>query len=190
MSATAGTPASSRSTTLEVLDPEGHAATVHAWVTHPRSRFWGMAEASLAAVADDYRAIADHPHHHAWLGRVGGEPAFLAETYDPRLATAVGLGDLPELRPGDLGMHLLVAPPEPGTAPRHGHTRGIFRAVMEHCFADPEVRRVVVEPDVRNRPIAVLNAEFGFVVSRVVALPGKDAALSFCTRTAFEEALS
>lgn len=176
-------------TSLEPLDAaavDEHATLLHAWVTHPRSAFWMMADASVDDVRSEYARIAAHPHHDAWLGRVDGTPAFLAETYDPRRATEIGLADLPELREGDLGMHVLVAPPAPGEEPRPGHTRRVFAAVMAHCFADPDVRRVVVEPDVRNERIAVLNAEAGFVVARVVDLPGKQAALSFCTRADWE----
>lgn len=176
--------------TLGPLGPnevETHLARLHAWVTHPRSEFWMMQDADVHRVATEYAAIAEHPHHDAWLGRVDGVPAFLAETYDPSRAPEVGLAGLPELRPGDLGMHVLVAPTD---RPVAGFTRRVFRAVMEHCFADPDVHRVVVEPDVRNERIARLNKEFGFVVECVVPLPGKDAALSFCTRADFEEARS
>jgi hypothetical protein len=172
--------------TLEPLDIEEHGSRVHAWVTHPRSAFWMMADATPAQVFADYRLVVEHPHHDAWLGRVDGEPSFLAETFDPALTPEVGLAGLPELRPGDLGMHVLVAPPAPGADPRPGFTRQVFAAVLAHCFADPAVERVVVEPDVRNERIAVLNAEAGFVVARVVDLPGKQAALSFCTRAAWE----
>lgn len=169
--------------TLEPLDVGAHLDRLHAWVTHPRSAFWMMQGATRDEVATAYREIDAHSHHRAWLGRVDGEPAFLAETYDPALAPEVGLAGLPELRPGDLGMHVLVAPTD---RPVAGFTRRVFAAVLEHCFADPAVRRVVVEPDVRNQRIAVLNREAGFVVERVVDLPGKQAALSSCTREAWE----
>jgi hypothetical protein len=113
------------------------------------------------------------------LGRADGEPAFLAETYDPAHSPLAGLA---ELRPGDVGMHLLVAPTE---TPVHGFTAAVMRRVLEECFADPGVRRVVVEPDVRNHRIGALNAAAGFVVARHVDLPDKTAALSLCTRDAF-----
>lgn len=169
--------------TLEPLDVTAHAPRLHTWVTHPRSVYWQMQDATIDDVARDYDAITAHPHHDAWLGRVDGVPAFLAETYDPRLAPEVGLADLPELADGDLGMHVLVAPAE---TPVPGYTRRVFAAVLAHCFADDAVRRVVVEPDVRNERIQVLNEEAGFVVERVVDLPGKQAALSFCTRADWE----
>jgi hypothetical protein len=164
---------------LEPLDVDRDLHLLHAWVTHPRSVFWQMQGASAADVATEYRRIAADPHHDAWLGRVDGAPAFLAETYDPAHSELAGL---PELRPGDLGMHVLVSPTE---TPVRGFTRRVFRAVMAHCFTDPAVARVVVEPDVRNHRIAALNAEAGFVVSRTVTLPTKEAALSFCSRGAF-----
>lgn len=158
--------------TIEPLDIEQNLGLVHAWVTHPRSAFWQMQGASLADVAAEYRMIAEDPHHHAWLGRVDGAPAFLAETYDPFRSE---LADLPELRPGDLGMHVLVAPTD---RPVHGFTRVVFGAVLDHCFADPATRRVVVEPDARNDRIRALNREFGFRELRTITLPTKEAMLS------------
>jgi RimJ/RimL family protein N-acetyltransferase len=172
---------------LEPLDAETvlhHAATLHAWVTHPRSVFWGMQGASREEVAEEYLRIAAEPDHDAHLGYADGVPAFLAELYDPARSPLAGLVGMPDLEPGDVGMHVLVAPPE---RPRAGFTRAVFGAVMRLCFADPNVRRVVVEPDVRNERIGRLNAEAGFVVARHLPLSGKTAALSFCTRTAFEQ---
>ncbi len=169
--------------TIEPLDVEAHADTVHAWVKHPRSAYWLMLEATREDVVAEYATIAAHPHHHAWLGRVDGQPAFLVETYDPAHSELAGLTDLADLAPGDLGMHVLVGPPE-GT-PLPGFTTAVFRAVMRHCFDDPGVRRVVVEPDVRNLPIRRKNTAAGFVELREISLGAKTAMLSVCTREAF-----
>lgn len=166
--------------TMEPLELPRDLGRLHAWVTHPKAVYWEMQAATVQDVATEYALIEDDPRRDAWLGRCDGEPAFLAETYDPFSSELAGL---PELRPGDLGMHVLVAPT--GT-PQPGFTRRVLRRVMEHCFADPSVRRVVVEPDVRNERIATLNAEAGFEVVRTVRLPTKEAALSFCTRAAWE----
>ncbi|MDT0186786.1 GNAT family N-acetyltransferase [Microbacterium sp. ARD31] len=165
--------------TLEPLDPTRDLALLHAWVTHPRSVFWGMQDATPEHVHEEYARIADDPHHDALLGRADGDPAFLMERYDPAHSPLAGL---PELRPGDVGMHVLVAPTD---RPVHGFTAAVVRRVMQECFADPAVRRVVVEPDVRNDRIAALNAAAGFLVARTVDLPDKTAALSFCSRAAF-----
>ncbi|GAA4680993.1 GNAT family N-acetyltransferase [Nocardioides nanhaiensis] len=171
--------------TLEPLDVERDAGLLHRWVTHPKARFWMMQEASPAEVAAEYTRIAKHPHHHAWLGRHRGEPAFLAETYDPARSELAGLTALPDLEPGDLGMHVLVAPTD---EPVRGFTRQVFAAVLEHCFRDPAVRRVVVEPDAANLAIRRLNTEHGFREVREVPLPGKTAMLSVLTRAAWQHA--
>ena len=133
----------------------------------------------LADVAHEYAAIAENPHHDAYLGLVDSEPQFLVECYDPLHSPLAGLEEITE---GDVGMHVLVAPTD---QPQHGFTRTVMRSVMRFCFADHGVRRVVVEPDVRNAAIAVLNAAAGFVVLRHVELPTKTAALSVATRASF-----
>lgn len=166
--------------TIEPLELSRDLATLHAWVTHPRSVFWGMQGASLGEVHTEYARIGDDPHHEALLGRVDGSPAFLMERYDPAHSP---LADLPELLPGDVGMHLLVAPTD---RPLPGFTSAVMRRVILECFADHAVARVVVEPDVRNDKIAVLNAAVGFRVLRPVELPDKTAAFSVCTRADFE----
>lgn len=163
--------------TLEPLVVDRDLDLLHSWVTHPRSVYWDMQDATREDVAAEYRRIDEDPHHGAFLGRVDGEPAFLVELYDPAHSE---LAHLPDLRPGDLGMHVLVAPPSGDPVP--GFTRDVFGFVVEQCFARPGVRRVVVEPDARNERILAMNAAHGFEVAREVELPTKTAALSFLDR--------
>jgi RimJ/RimL family protein N-acetyltransferase len=169
--------------TIRPLDPLKDAELLHGWVTHPKAAFWMMQEAKLPDVEREYMAIAAHEHHDAFLGLRDGEPAFLMERYDPVHVELVGLY---EPQPGDVGMHFLVAPTD---TPVHGFTRAVITAVMEHLFADPAVRRVVVEPDVRNTAVHALNAAVGFVPEREIDKPEKRALLSFCTREQFDTAV-
>lgn len=171
------------SVSFRPVDPERDTALLHAWVTHPRSAFWQMGGATAEEVRTAYAGIDASPHHHAWLGSLAGESVVLAETYDPARSTEAGLIGVPELAEGDVGIHVLVAPPTGPPVP--GLTRRLFAAVMRLCLTDLRATRVVVEPDERNAAIARLNAEAGFVVARRLALPGKTAALSFCTPAAF-----
>ncbi|MFC5729175.1 MULTISPECIES: GNAT family N-acetyltransferase [Nocardioides] len=170
--------------TIEPLDLDRDLALLHAWVTHPRSVFWMMQDAAPDDVREEYARILADPHHDARLGLVDGRPSFLVETYDPWHSA---LGGLPELQPGDVGMHVLVAPPD--RDPEPGFTTRVFGAVLAHCFEDPAVRRVVVEPDVRNAAIRAKNVAAGFTELREVPVPGKTAMLSVCTREAWETAL-
>ncbi|MFJ1589875.1 GNAT family N-acetyltransferase [Kitasatospora albolonga] len=168
--------------TVRPLDPTSDAELVHGWVTHPKAAFWLMGGAKLQDVEREYMAIAAHPHHEAFIGLHDGEPAFLIERYDP---TEVELKGLYEAEPGDVGMHFLVAPSD---TPIHGFTRAVITAVMRFLFADPSVRRVVVEPDVTNSAVQALNKAVGFEVVREITKPEKTALLSACTREQFEAA--
>ncbi|CCH19147.1 GNAT family N-acetyltransferase [Micromonospora lupini] len=167
---------------LRTLEPEADAPLLHGWVTHPKAAFWLMQDADEARVTEEYRRIAAHPHHDAYLGLWRGEPAFLAERYDPARVELVGLYDV---QPGDVGMHFLCAP---AGDPVHGFTRAVITTVMAWLFADPATERVVVEPDVRNTAVHALNAAVGFEVVGPIAKPEKDALLSVCTRAQFQAA--
>ncbi|MBP2707826.1 acetyltransferase [Microbispora sp. RL4-1S] len=167
---------------VRTLDVDADAATLHRWVTHPKAEFWLMGDADLGRVAAGYRAIVDHPHHDAFVGLAGGEPAFLVERYDPAHVELAGLYDAEE---GDVGMHFLCAP---AATPVHGFTLAVITTVMEMLFADPAARRVVVEPDVRNTAVHRLNAAVGFEVVGRIAKPEKEALLSVCTRDRFRAA--
>ncbi|GGB14602.1 acetyltransferase [Flexivirga endophytica] len=164
------------------VHPASDAAVVQSWVTHPKASFWMMADASVEDVITEHRRIAADPHHDAFLGYVNGTPAFLMERYDPAHVELVGAYDA---EPGDIGMHFLVAPTD---RPRHGFTRSVISAVLTAIFADDSVRRVVVEPDVRNTAVHRLNEAVGFVPLRETTLPEKTALLSVCTREAFRTA--
>ena len=152
---------------------------MHSWVSQPRAAFWLMQDAKLQDVEREYMAITAHEHHHAFIGLEDGAPAFLMESYNPAYVELKGLYDA---RPGDVGMHFLVAPTD---TPVHGYTRKVITAVMEKLFADASTDRVVVEPDVRNTAVHTLNEYVGFEIAGTVEKPEKDAYLSFCTREQF-----
>ncbi|MFJ8164980.1 GNAT family N-acetyltransferase [Streptomyces sp. NPDC096136] len=167
---------------IRPLDPFSDAELLHGWVTHPKASFWMMQDATLPDVEREYVRITAHEHHHAFLGLHEGRPAFLMESYDPAHLELVGLYDA---RPGDVGMHFLVAPTD---TPLPGFTRAVITTVMAALFADPAAERVVVEPDVRNTAVHALNEAVGFVPEGPVTKPEKEALLSFCTRAQFEAA--
>ncbi|MGY1883697.1 GNAT family N-acetyltransferase [Blastococcus sp. SYSU DS0753] len=168
--------------TLEPLDLDRDLRVLHAWVTHPRSAYWLMQGQGPEEVRVAYAAIVTDPHHDAWLGRVDGVPTFLAETYDPRHRELAGVWPA---APGDVGMHLLVAPPADGAAPVRGLTSAVMAAVVRFCLDRPGARRVVVEPDARNAAIRAKNRAAGFVEHGELDLGHKTAVLSTCTAESF-----
>ncbi|MFB6618374.1 GNAT family N-acetyltransferase [Streptomyces sp. NPDC085524] len=167
---------------IRPLDPFSDAELLHGWVTHPKASFWMMQDASLPDVEREYMRISAAEHHQAFIGLHEGRPAFLMESYDPAHLELVGLYDP---RPGDVGMHFLVAPTD---TPIAGFTRAVITTVMSYLFSDPSTHRVVVEPDVRNTAVHALNEAVGFVPDGPVRKPEKEALLSFCTRAQFEAA--
>ncbi|MFF1730446.1 GNAT family N-acetyltransferase [Streptomyces sp. NPDC058247] len=177
MSTPTGSPTGTFS--IRPLDPVADGELLHRWVTDPKAAFWLMQDAKLQDVEREYMAIAAAEHHDAFIGLHDGEPAFLMERYDPAHVELVGLYE-PE--PGDVGMHFLTAPSDVRIP---GFTRAVITTVMEFLFADPAARRVVVEPDVRNKAVHALNEAVGFVTERVIQKPEKQALLSFCTREQF-----
>jgi hypothetical protein len=137
-----------------------------------------MLSATAEGVVKEYSKIQATGHHHALLGiNDDGVPAFLMEEYLP---AASPLAAVYAVQEGDIGMHLLVAPPSGD--PKPGYTAAVMDAVLEQLFEKPGVERVVVEPDARNSKIQVLNERLGFQPAGVVTLPDKEALLSFCTR--------
>ncbi|WP_329369246.1 acetyltransferase [Streptomyces sp. NBC_00669] len=169
--------------TFRPVDPPADAGLLHTWVTHPKASFWLMSDASRYDVERAYADIAQAPYQDAFIGSYDGEPVCLLERYDPARVELPGLYDA---EPGDVGMHFLVAPAD---RPVHGFTRAVIAAVMGELFADPSVRRVVVEPDVRNTAVHALNKTVGFEVVRRIRKPEKEALLSICTRAGYEAAL-
>ncbi len=163
--------------TFRCFDPEADAPLLHRWVTRPYAAFWGMLGCSVDEVVKEYTKIQFSGHHHALLGLDDGVPAFLMEEYLP---AASPLAAVYAVQEGDIGMHLLVAPPSGD--PKPGYTAAVMDTVLERLFEKPGVERVVVEPDARNSKIHVLNERLGFQPAGVVNLPDKEALLSFCTR--------
>ncbi|MFC7374793.1 MULTISPECIES: GNAT family N-acetyltransferase [unclassified Brachybacterium] len=184
------------SITIGPFKPAEHLDLLHDWLTHPRSAAWGMVGATRDQVRSHLETIAASDHAGSWIGLVDQQPRFYLETYDP--ATLLPPGAL-DHRSGDLGMHLLVAPPI-GEG-EHGFTDRVMAAVMRFCLGthgpDPAsgaaagrgARRVVVEPDVRGTAIRAKNAAAGFRVLGDVDVTDegatKRAALSVCTRENF-----
>jgi hypothetical protein len=169
---------------IVAADPRRDAATVQRWLGDPHSAYWGMADLDVDTVGDYLASVVTDPHQDAWIGLVDGIATFFAETYDPARVLLPGIHDP---LPGDLGMHVLIAPPHGHR--RHGLTDAVFAAVMTWCLDELGALRVVVEPDVRNQAIRRKNLRAGFTELREVTVRDggdtKTAMLSVCTRAGF-----
>ncbi|MEU9990676.1 GNAT family N-acetyltransferase [Streptomyces sp. NPDC048045] len=155
---------------IRPLDPVADADVVHSWVSGERAVFWGMTGLTRDQVADVYAHMATLDTHHAHLVLKDGRPAAVLQTYEP---TADRVGECYEVRPGDIGVHLLLAP-APAKGPRPGWTSALLTAMASYVLLVLDRRRVVVDPDVRNtRAIARFERQ-GFGQGPEVVLPEVD----------------
>ncbi|WP_046726375.1 GNAT family N-acetyltransferase [Streptomyces humi] len=155
---------------LRPLDPERDADTVHSWVDAERAAFWGMTGLTRAQVAEIYAHMAGLDTHHAHLAEKDGVPVALLQTYEP---AADRVSECYEARPGDIGVHVLLAPAGP-EGRRPGWTAALLSAFTAYVFRALGRRRVVVDPDVRNTKAIARFRSQGFELGPVVVLPEID----------------
>ena len=152
------------------LDPQADADVVHAWVSEERAAFWGMNGLTRAQVAEVYTHLAGLDTHHAHLVTKDGVPAALLQTYEP---AADRVGECYDVRPGDLGLHLLLAPAG-AEGPRPGWTAALLTAIASYALLTLDRHRIVVDPDVRNTKAIARFERQGFACGPVVVLPEVD----------------
>ncbi|WP_217235922.1 GNAT family N-acetyltransferase [Streptomyces sp. AC555_RSS877] len=152
------------------LDAAADAEVVHAWVSEERASFWGMNGLSRDQVAEIYAHMDSLDTHHAFLVLKDGEPVALLQTYEPE---ADRVSECYEVRPGDIGVHLLLAPAgRNGTSP--GWSSALLTAVTSYVLRGLDRTRVVVDPDVRNEKAIARFLKQGFEAGPVVVLPEID----------------
>jgi hypothetical protein len=153
------------------LDAKGDTELVHGWVSEERASFWGMNGLTKDQVADIYVHMDSLDTHHAFLVVKDGLPAALLQTYDPE---ADRVSECYPVEPGDIGVHLLLAPATAQGGARPGWTAGLVAAITGYVFRTLGRRRIVVDPDVRNDKAIARFVKQGFVAGPAVVLPEAD----------------
>ncbi|GAA2509213.1 GNAT family N-acetyltransferase [Streptomyces gobitricini] len=151
---------------LARLDPARDAELVHGWVGEERARFWGMREATVDDVREIYTHLDSLTTHHAFLAYRDGVPVALFQTYEPE---ADRVGECYDVRPGDIGVHLLIAPAD---APERGFSTHLMSVLVSYALSGRE--RIVAEPDAANEKAIALLVRGGFEPGPEVVLPEVD----------------
>lgn len=167
---------------LKPFDIEKDINTLFGWTSQAYAKFWGHLNSSIEDLKADYEQLISSGHTRCYLGYVNQSVQFFLEIYEPEHDD---IAQHYEVCPGDIGLHILIAPAE---RPLHGFTQHIFSVCMEFLFAHEQVQRVVVEPDIHNDKIHKINQCAGFIHERIVDLGHKHAFLGFCDREAFKRA--
>ncbi|MFI5992638.1 GNAT family N-acetyltransferase [Streptomyces sp. NPDC051362] len=152
------------------LDPTVDCATIHAWASQERAAFWGMNELTVDQITSIYGELEELTTHHAFMVEKDGEPVALLQTYEPE---ADRVGECYEARPGDIGIHLLLAPAGPEGS-HAGWTASLSAVIAAFVLRGLDRRRVVTDPDVRNQKAISRLLRQGFVIGPVVVLPEVD----------------
>ncbi|MGW4565787.1 GNAT family N-acetyltransferase [Streptomyces sp. NPDC004561] len=155
---------------IRPLEPAADADVVHAWVSGERASFWGMNGLTRNQVAEIYAHMAGLGTHHAHLVTKDGAPAALFQTYEP---AADRVGECYDVRPGDLGVHVLLAPAG-AAGPRPGWTAALLTVMTAYALTVLDRHRLVADPDVRNTRAIARFVRQGFVPGPVVDLPEVD----------------
>ncbi|MFI2377862.1 GNAT family N-acetyltransferase [Streptomyces sp. NPDC018964] len=171
------------------LDPAADAPLLHRWVSEERAVFWGMNGLTVQRVAEIYAHLDTLDTHHAYLVLKDGEPAALLQTYEPE---ADRVGDCYPVEPGDIGVHLLLAPAAGTGGPRPGWTAALTGVLAAYVLIGLGRERIVVDPDVANEKAVARFLRQGFTAGPAVVLPEidlpdvylpeKKARLAFLTR--------
>ncbi|MGW8062008.1 GNAT family N-acetyltransferase [Streptomyces ziwulingensis] len=158
--------------TVRVLpvDAAADAAVIHRWVSEERAAFWGMNGLTRDRVADLYAHLDTLDTHHAFLVVKDGEPVALLQTYEPG---ADRVGECYDVEPGDIGLHLLLAPAGAEGA-RPGWTAALASALTAYVLLGLDRTRIVVDPDVGNDKAIARFLRQGFTAGPAVVLPEID----------------
>ncbi|MDY8135933.1 GNAT family N-acetyltransferase [Aquimarina sp. 2201CG5-10] len=159
---------------LRPLDLNTDTPLLHNWVSKPYASYWGMNDKTIEEVHSEYEELTSLPYYEVFIGVYENEPMFLMEKYK---ASEDRISEYYQVKDKDYGMHILVAPPK---LKIKSFTWNVFSTILEYFFCQPNINRVVVEPDIRNEKIHILNKKAGFQYLKEIDLPEKKAALAFC----------
>lgn len=157
-------------------------AFLHSWVTKEYAVFWGMQNATLQEVKEEYTKLLKPEYYDVFVGLYNNEPAFVMERYNPKKDI---IKDFYKAKDSDCGVHIIVAPPKtPNVA---NFTWFMFQAIMDFVFTNPTIDRILVEPDIRNKKMFALCQRIGFTLGEVIELPHKTAQIAYLTKANYQQ---
>ena len=129
------------------------------------------------------RKTVNKSGHNVYIGEFADsrKAVFLLESYCPKQDI---LGDYYQVLDSDIGTHRMMAPP---TETIKNFSWYCNMVMNEFQFSDPDIQRIVAEPDVSNLKVAAVFAQCGFNFGKALYLPHKTARFAYITRERFNE---
>lgn len=160
---------------LRSFDIDRDLEMVHDWFNQEHAKpIWKM-DGPIRGLETFYRTLIPSDHSHSFIGEVNGEPSFTMEPYWPMRDT---VGAYYDALPTDYGSHLLIAPTDKDK--KFSFPTG--QVLMDWVFLQPMVGKCIGEAAVESRAMHIFTTRLGFKYQRILAMPTKNATLTFCYR--------
>lgn len=155
---------------------------LHRWMNLSHvSQFWNMAW-PLEKIEDYLRKAEARSGFDAFIAYMDEEPFAYFEVYDPARDR---MKDYYDVQAGDIGLHILIG--EEKYLKRY--TLRLSVSLMRFVFqAWPETRRIIGEPDERNKQVLGLMRFLGFRFIQKLPLPEKTAEFMILDQHDFKRA--
>ncbi|NRA64206.1 MAG: GNAT family N-acetyltransferase [Pseudobacteriovorax sp.] len=171
---------SQHSLTIRPYDNSIDSVFLHNWVNRDYAIFWGLQGATLDKVREEYHSLLRRKNYSVFVGEISSHPVFILERYDPNFDE---IKELYDYKSGDLGLHLIVAPP--GAKSIKNFTTILLNSILDFLFSHSDVNRIIVEPDIRNKKMITLCERLGFQADRIIELSNKTARLLYIEKETF-----
>jgi RimJ/RimL family protein N-acetyltransferase len=154
---------------------------IQSWMNQPHViPFWNLA-LDLEHMRSHLEKALEDTHQTLYIGYLDDVPMSYWESYwakDDIIARCYAP------HPQDQGIHLLIG--EPAFLGK-GYALPLLRAMTAFQLQECGTKKIVSEPDIRNKKMIHVFERCGFEFQREIQLPDKKAALMFCDRQSFME---
>lgn len=153
---------------------------LHSWMQEDHVIPYWQLNKSIDDYEDHLRTFLKDDHQKLLIGELDGIPVSYWEAY---WVSGDIIGRFYPFHQDDQGIHLLIGP-------KHYLGKGLIYplllTILHHLFQHSETKRIVAEPDIRNKKMIHVFKKCGFHELKKVQLPDKTGLLLACAREDFE----
>jgi acetyl CoA:N6-hydroxylysine acetyl transferase len=153
---------------------------LHKWMQEPHVfPFWNL-NISKSSYKEHLASFLNDNHQQLLIGEIDGIPMSYWESY---MVKDDIIGKYYEFDDYDQGIHLLIGERE---YLGKGYIYPLLLTLLKNKFRVEETKKIVAEPDIRNKKMIHIFQRCGFKIDKKVQLPDKEGLLLYCKREVFE----